>query len=472
MPGDDRHGGVPVSRALRAMAAAAVLLPAVGLSPVPAPVASAGGEGRPNVLIIMTDDQRVESMGPMRRTRFWFRQGGTEFGNAFVTTPLCCPSRASVFTGRYSHNHMVKTNADALELDQKSTLQRYLQDEGYRTAIVGKYLNSWTGPPPHFEQWHTFENRTAYRNAPFNSNGVVHKVKRYSTDYISSRARALVNEFELTDAKPWFMVVGTWAPHTPSNAEKAYRRTKVGGWAGNPAVFEADRTDKPAYVQAKSAGFTGAKKLRTRQLRTLKSVDDLVDRLFTTMSTLGETEETLAFFLSDNGILWAEHGMKSKSVPYTSAIKVPFLARWPGTIPQGVRDPRIVANIDIVPTVLEAAGVTPDPDYPIDGRSLLGTDSRDRLLLEFTGGNNQVDAPTWASTMTPEYQYIEYYDDTSEAVTFREYYDLVNDPFQLENLLADADPANDPPLDEQSKLGLQLARDRRCTGTEGLEPCP
>jgi len=100
------------------VAAAAVLLPAVGLSPVPASVASAGGEGRPNVLIIITDDQRVESMGPMRRTRFWFRQGGTEFGNAFVTTPLCCPSRASVFTGRYSHNHMVKTNADALELDQ------------------------------------------------------------------------------------------------------------------------------------------------------------------------------------------------------------------------------------------------------------------------------------------------------------------------------------------------------------------
>jgi hypothetical protein len=122
--------------------------------------------------------------------------------------------------------------------------------------------------------------------------------------------------------------------------------------------------------------------------------------------------------------------------------------------------------------VLEAAGVTPDPDYPIDGRSLLGTEARDRLLLEFTGGNNQVDAPTWASTVTPEYQYIEYYDDTSEAVTFREYYDLVNDPFQLENLLADADPANDPPLDEQSKLGLQLVRDRRCTGTEGLEPCP
>ena len=458
-------------RLLRALAVGAVLLPSVALAPRGEPAASAA-PGQPNVLLVITDDQRIESMGPMRRTRFWFKQGGTEYVNAFVTTPLCCPSRASIFTGRYAHNHKVLTNADAEELDQRSTLQRYLEDDGYQTGIVGKFLNSWTGNPPHFDRWDTFENRSAYRNAPFNSDGVVHRVKRYSTDYIASRARAMIRDFELSDSKPWFLVVATWAPHTPANAEKSYRRTKVGNWGGNPAVSETDRTDKPAYVQAKSAGLKGAKKLRLRQLRTLKSVDDMVDRVFSTMSTLGETDDTLAFFLSDNGILWAEHGLKSKSVPYTSAVKVPFLVRWPGHIGQRVQDRRLVANVDITPTVLDATGLTPDPEFPLDGRSLLGTDARDRLLLEFTGGNNNVDAPTWASTLTSEYQYVEYYDDLTEAVTFREYYDLVNDPYQLENYLADPDPANDPPPDEQAKLELQLTRDRRCVGTDGADPCP
>lgn len=451
---------------------AVLVLWAVALAPSSGPPASAQSGGRPNVLIILTDDQRIESMGPMRRTRAWFKRGGTEFVNAYVTTPLCCPSRASILTGRYAHNHRVRTNADAHELDPGSTLQRYLGDAGYRTGIVGKYLNSWTGRPSLFEQWHTFENVSKYKGARFNSNGVVHKVKKYSTDYIADRARGLIRQFELTDSKPWFLVVSTWAPHTPAQAAKRHRNSKVGKWAGNPAVFETDRSDKPPYVQAKSAGLKGGQRLRERQLRTLKAVDELVERVFRTMTTLGEAGDTLAFFLSDNGIMWAEHGMKSKTTPYTAAIKVPLFVRWPGTVPRKVADPRIAANIDLAPTILDAAGITPDPEYPLDGRSLLGGTTRDRLLLELTGGNNQIDAPTWASTLTPEYQYIEYYEDLSGAVTFREYYDLVNDPYQLENLLADPDPENDPPIDEQSALGLRLARDRRCQGTEGLEPCP
>jgi arylsulfatase A-like enzyme len=460
---------------VRRLIAAGVALAAVALAPPagrPAGAQSAPDGNRPNVLIIITDDQRIESMGPMRKTRAWFRRGGTEYLNAFVTTPLCCPSRASIFTGRYAHNHKVRTNADASELDAKSTLAHYLKQDGYQTAIVGKYLNSWTGQPSHFEQWHTFENRSGYKNVPFNSNGVVHRVKRYSTDYLSSRARGLVRGFESQDAKPWFLVVGTWAPHTPANAEKDYRRTKVGQWAGNPAVFEEDRSDKPAFVQDKEAGYQGGRKLRTRQLRTLKSVDDLVDRLFRTMTASGETNDTLAFFVSDNGIAWAEHGMKTKATPYFPAVQVPMLARWPGRIRAGVPEPGLVANVDIAPTVLDAANIEPDPEFPLDGRSLLSPYQRDRLLLEFQGGNNQPGVPTWAATLTAEAQYVEYYDDPTGSVAFREYYDLVNDPFQLTNLLGDADPSNDPPLDEQSTLSLDLARDRQCVGTEGPTACP
>jgi arylsulfatase A-like enzyme len=458
----------------RAITLAAAVV-AVGNVPASGPAAraqSAPDPRRPNVLLIITDDQRIESMGPMRKTRAWFKRGGTEYVNAFATTPLCCPSRASILTGRYAHNHLVRTNADAKELDPRSTLAYYLKQDGYQTAIVGKYLNSWTGQPSHFEQWHTFENRSGYKNVPFNSNGVVHRVKRYSTDYMASRARALVRGFESQDAKPWFMVVGTWAPHTPANAEKEYRRTKVGNWAGNPAVFEEDRSDKPLFVQDKEATFAGGKKLRTRQLRTLKSVDDLVDRVFGTMTLMGETGDTLAFFLSDNGIAWAEHGMKTKATPYFPAVRVPMFARWPGQVAAGVREPGLVANVDIAPTVLEAAGVAPDPAVPLDGRSLLSPFERDRLLLEFQGGNNQPGVPTWAANLLADAQYVEYYDDATGAVSFREYYDLVNDPYQLTNLLGDADPSNDPPSDEQTKLSLRLSRDRQCLGRDGPQACP
>jgi arylsulfatase A-like enzyme len=458
-----------VRRAIGLAAAVAAL----GTFPPTGPAAqTAPGPGRPNVLLIITDDQRIESMGPMRKTRAWFKRGGTEYVNAFATTPLCCPSRASILTGRYAHNHLVRTNADAEELAPRSTLAYYLRQDGYQTAIVGKYLNSWTGQPSHFEQWHTFENRSGYKNVPINSNGVIHRVKRYSTDYLSSRARALVRGFESQDAKPWFMVVGTWAPHTPANAEKDYRRTKVGRWAGNPAVFEEDRSDKPSFVQDKEAVFKGGKKLRTRQLRTLKSVDDLVDRVFGTMSLMGETGDTLAFFLSDNGIAWAEHGMKTKATPYFPAVRVPMFARWPGHVPAGVQEPSLVANVDIAPTVLEAAGVAPDPAVPLDGRSLLSPFQRDRLLLEFQGGNNQPGVPTWAANLTAEAQYVEYYDDATGAASFREYYDLINDPYQLTNLLGDADPTNDPPPDEQTRLSLRLSRDRQCLGREGPQACP
>ncbi|HZB03976.1 MAG TPA: sulfatase [Actinomycetota bacterium] len=454
---------------LAAAVAALATLPPTGPA---ARAQTTPGPGRPNVLLIITDDQRIESMGPMRKTRAWFKRGGTEYANAFATTPLCCPSRASIFTGRYAHNHLVRTNADAAELAPRSTLAYYLRQDGYQTAIVGKYLNSWTGQPSHFEQWHTFENRSGYKNVPFNSNGVIHRVKRYSTDYLSSRARALVRGFESQDAKPWFMVVGTWAPHTPANAEKKYRRTKVGGWAGNPAVFEEDRSDKPSFVQDKEAVFKGGKKLRTRQLRTLKSVDDLVDRVFGTMSLMGETGDTLAFFVSDNGIAWAEHGMKTKATPYFPAVRVPMFARWPGHVPAGVQEAGLVANVDIAPTVLQAAGVAPDPAVPLDGRSLLSPFQRDRLLLEFQGGNNQPGVPTWAANLTADAQYVEYYDDATGAVSFREYYDLINDPYQLTNLLGDADPTNDPPPDEQTRLSLRLSRDRQCLGREGSQACP
>jgi hypothetical protein len=159
--------------------------------------------------------------------------------------------------------------------------------------------------------------------------------------------------------------------------------------------------------------------------------------------------------------MWGEHGLGAeKRFPYTQSVQIPLLMRWPGRVAAGTTDGRLVANVDILPTVLQSAGISPDPAYPEDGVSLLTPGARSRLLLEYwrspDGG-----PPGWASIRTPIYQYIEWYADDGVTRTATEYYDLVGDPWQLQNLLTDGDPSNDPNV---SALSSQLALDRQCLG--------
>lgn len=451
-----------------ALAASLAASPEPATSQVTEPAVAAGA---PNVLLILVDDQRVGTMRAMRHTKKWFRRGGTRYPSAFATTPLCCPSRASIMSGRYSHNHGVRTNDDTLILDHRTTIQRYLQDAGYRTAVVGKFFNRWKLDPPHFHEWRTFDGTARYRRATYNVNGVPQTIRQYSTDYIAEEASRLIRAYEAEDQRPWFLYVAPFAPHAPYQPAPRHRKAKVGRWKGNPATEETDRSDKPPWVQGKRSRPKKAAKIRAGQLRTQRSIDDLVRTVFRTMQRSGEVRDTLAIFLSDHGLLWGEHGLLQKQSPYTASVRIPLMVRWPGRVPRGAADRRLVATVDVAPTIMQAAGVTPDPDLPVDGRSLLATGARDRMLLEFTKRVTKL-VPSWAGLRTDAIQYVEYYDDGSGEVIFREYYDLVNDPWQLVNLLGDADPANDPPPDELIQLSTQLARDRGCRGTEGQEACP
>jgi arylsulfatase A-like enzyme len=419
----------------------------------------------PNVLIILTDDQRESgTMQALRATRQLFGQGGTRYTQAYATTPNCCPSRASIFTGNYAHNHRVKRNiiGDAPQLKQESTVQRYLQERGYHTGIYGKYLNNWDPAlsPPHFDDWAVFSQPNRYYNVNFNVNGSIRNVRRYSNHFITGRALRFLRGTEVEDdARPWFLVLAPYAPHMPAVAEPKYRKIRVRPLASSPATEEFDRIDKPFYVQVRNASLGRAAAIRTRQLRSLRSVDDMVKKVFGTIEQLREPN-TLAFFLSDNGYMWAEHGVIGKTLPYTESVKVPFYVRWPGLVPAGVEDSRLVANIDIAPTILEAAGIQPDPGFPIDGQSLFSGAPRDRLLLEYwpeaTGR-----PPVWASTLTPAYQYVEYYLDDETTTIFSEYYDLATDPWQLSNVLGDQAYFNDPVIPDLSE---RLVQDRSCAG--------
>jgi arylsulfatase A-like enzyme len=400
-------------------------------------------------------------MSAMPETLSSFRRNGTAFTQAFATTPLCCPSRASIFTGRYAHNHGVKRNGESEALDDATTLQAYMREAGYRTALFGKYLigSPVDRDPPHFDKWAIFpRSRRSYLGGEWNVNGKVATIHRYGTRYISDQAARFLRTSENVDAQPWLMFVTTGAPHAPHTAETRYAGAPVGRVRSDPAIRESDRRDKPPFVRRKSADADQMRKVHRQQLRTLRSVDDLIERMFRVMSRLREERNTLAFFVSDNGYLLGDHGLNQKRYPYTPSVSIPFFVRWPGHFGRAVTDRRLVANIDIAPTVLQAAGVTPPDDPPMDGRSLLEQDGRGRMLLEFW---NEYGVPTWASIRKNTYQYIEYYRDNG-SISFREYYDMRSDPWQLTNLFRDGDRSNDP---SRRQLHMRLERDRSCKGS-------
>lgn len=415
---------------------------------------------RPNVLVIVADDQRATgTLRVMPKTRAWFQDEGTSFVNAYATTPLCCPSRASILTGRYAHNHGVHTNFDPRPLESSPTLPHHLQDAGYRTAIVGKYLNSWPleDPPPHFDRW-AIEDAYDYYDTTFNVNGRLQNVDGYSTTYLQRKALRFLKSFEHRDWKPWFLYVAPLAPHEPYTPAPRHDRAPVPGWE---VPVERDRSDKPSWVRATDVprGYIG--KVAERQQRTLKSVDGLVGRLAKTLARLGEGDDTLAIYLSDNGYLWGEHGLLEKRLPYAPSVQIPLLLRWPGVIQAGRVDRRFAANIDVTPTVLDAVRVkTP---RRLDGRSLLERWERRHLLLEYWR-DPQLPLPAWSSIISRGFQYTEYRS-RSGAVMFRELFDLVNDPAQLENVLVDDDS---PTALRAMNLARLLERYRRCSGAS----CP
>ena len=336
---------------------------------------------RPNILLIITDDQEKTSMRAMPQTLKLFKRQGVNFNHGYVTTPLCCPARATMYSGLYAHNHGIITNNPTRQFGRtylwQNTFPAELQRAGYYTGQFGKYLNNWN---KHDEGDAGFD---VFRD---DYNGTEHDRKeRSKADMLTARRGArFVKDRESADDQPWMMTLSMRSPHTPLVAEKKYEDARVPTFKPPISFNETDLSDKPKYLRHKrhdkTLGYITKRFQKYEQ--TLLAADDGVAKVFRTLKSTGEDRNTLAVYVSDNGFLFGAHGVLGKVFPYQEATNVPMYLRWPAEIgKKGRLDSRLVANVDFAPTFYDVAGV--DPGYQVDGKSLFdpGND-RDFMLTE------------------------------------------------------------------------------------------
>ena len=424
--------------------------------------------GPPNILVIMTDDQRRDSMTSMPKVIEWMGEGGTQFTQGYVTTPACCPARAATLTGQYNHNNGVVTQKGP-PFDEDLSLAKHLGEAGYITAHIGKYVHYYgiNGRAPHWDRWTSYQG--GYDDVRMNIEGTVEKSSGYATRLAFDKAVEYAQDFETDDDRPWLMHVWPTAPHRmvgnqPPSVEAKFKDAEVPPFELEPRNFEADVSDKPQFIYCckKLTSREYIESMRTEMIRALYSVDEGVDRLLNYLDQADELENTLVFFLSDNGWMFGDHRLHEKFVPYENSVGVPFFMRWPGHVAAGQVSAQMVSNIDILPTALAAAGLPIPAD--VDGRDILGGPPRERRFTEyFPDERNLKNIKGWASLATTEHEYTEWYEDDG-SLAYREFYDRQADPYQLVNLLGDEDRDNDPSPALVAAMAEQLTADRGCSG--------
>ncbi len=405
---------------------------------------------RPNILFVLSDDQRADSVACMPQLLAQLAAKGTSFRNSFSATPLCCPGRTSILTGKYAHNHGVETNGDIEDGDpvkgvsgnesfntngnENLVFTRWLHDAGYRTGLIGKYLNGYTDVytqnrgyvPPHWDEWRAFLG-AEYYNVTMVERGLGEAkakavcyetnltdvkglspcdpvtderrtgAEHYSTDVLAGHAKSFIQR-AAQDKVPFFLYFAPKAPHGPFLSPARYQpdhgavaftptaMQRLGAcplfeWANRPVSFlEEDVTDKPDWVQNEVPKTqVGRDKMRVQQDETRKlqlasvlATEDALAELVKTLEAAGEAENTIIVYSADNGFGWGEHWWGKKNCTYDACSRVPLIVYDPRH-PQANRVVDTLAmNIDMAPTFAELAGVTPPPGTKMNGKSLAG----------------------------------------------------------------------------------------------------
>jgi arylsulfatase A-like enzyme len=400
---------------------------------------------RPNIVFILTDDQRENEMMAMPETRSLLYAHGVRFTNSFVSDSLCCPSRATILTGLYANHTGVWRNFPPSggfnSFHDKSTIATWLQPT-YTTALIGKYLNNYGAHlhyvPPGWDYWFAL-NHVAYYNYKVSNNGKPESFGSGPRDYSTNVLATQAVDFIHRTKGPFFLYFAPIAPHRPSTPyptdQGVYAHIKP--WRP-PSYGKANALDPP-YIRDRvwtHQDMVETDQLRIDMLETLRDADRQIGRVIQALADTGRLHDTLIIFMSDNGWLWGEHRWMKKSVPYEEAIRVPMAMRWDdGGVPAGHAVGQLVNNADIAPTIAQAAGVT--PTTRVDGMSLLPlvrgqtTTWRTSFPLEHMvakyGGPFE-SGPSYCGVRTEQYMYTRY------SGGFQELYNLTKDPYELHNI--------------------------------------
>lgn len=503
-----------ITRACRAATAAVVLLAAVPLAWAPAD-ASAKPPKRPNVILFVTDDQATHTVRPdtMPNLLELIAPNATRFTNAIVTTPLCCPARASMLTGQYGHNNGVLRNDYRQLRRRNNTLPKWLGRVGYETIHVGKFLNLYrkvrgpeARPAPGWDVWQTVQEPIRYYDYQWSANGRVKQFgdddRDYLTSVINRKAARAVRRFA-PKRKPFYLQLDEYAPHDSpgrgtgpchTTQEPVPSPTEEQLFSGEPlpeppSFNEEDVSDKPSFIQRQDPVNGVAVALNYRcALASLRAVDRGIAKIHRALRRAGELNDTVFIFTSDNGYFYGEHRLRYKLAPYEEALRVPLMIsvppRFRGTDAPVQTSSEPVANIDFAPTILELANATPCRKRRdcrvMDGRSLMpllrGGDEwpSDRaLLVEHKGRNHGFSSCQYEGVRVPGAFYVRHLlvpvpgSDDCAPSSEAELYDTAADPYQLDNLYPATSGTRAADLEQATAERFEGLR--RCSGIPGRD---
>jgi arylsulfatase A-like enzyme len=422
--------------------------------------------GRPaNIVLILSDDQSYDSLArmPFVSQLNWYR-----FGNAYINNSTCCPSRATILTGRWSHHTGVESTGGAPPFHDASTLATWLHDAGYRTGLYGKYHLGAVGQkdifasryiPPGWDEWHAWNgvaDQNAYYDYTLNENRSLvdygSAPEDYSTDVLARKAVEFIEQSN--GSRPFFLYFaprGSHNPWTPAPRHVgANNSTEI---AKTPDYNEADMSDKPRFWQSlplqRDFNIDFAER---KEYDTVLSVDDAAKAIVDTLQRKDLMKNTVIVYMTDNAYSFGQHRYLGKVCAYDECNKTPFLMWYPKGKPRSID--QLISNADLAPTFASLAGI--DPGAPVDGHDFLPLITQpaapgrpDVVLLRGYNGAAERDGevPEFWGIRTTRYKYIE-----TVRTGETELYDMNADPYELQSL------ANDPAYAGiKARLAAELA---------------
>ena len=414
--------------------------------------------GPRNVIFILSDDHRFDFMGFHPNAPKWLKTpaldrmaaAGAHLENAFVTTALCSPSRASILTGRYAHRHGVVDNTSAIPTGTVFFPQ-YLQKAGYRTAYIGKWHMGEDAesdqPRTGFDHWVSFRGQGVYSDPLLNINGERRQIKGYTTDVLTDAALSWL-EGQQKQSAPFFLYLSHKAVHAefePAPRHQGRYAKEVIPYPESMANTVNNYREKPRWVEEQRNSWHGVDYMYhgqfdfdtfyRRYAETLLALDESVGRVLDFLDRSGLARNTLVVYMGDNGFLLGEHGLIDKRNAYEASMRVPMLAYAPGLVKPGSKVSAVVRNIDVAPTILELAGTR--SQYDMDGRSVLKAlrgetiDAESEFLYEYYWEYAFPHTPTTFALRGDRYKFIFYHG----VWDLNEFYDLETDPAERRNLI-------------------------------------